>query len=110
MKNDQKLREHLTKLLDWRDAHADFDAAVADLSPELRGKVPRGLPYSPWQLLEHLRRTQRDILDFCIAPKYAEKNWPDDYWPKDPAPPSPDAWDKSAAAFRADRQALIKLV
>jgi hypothetical protein len=110
MKNDQHLREHLTKLLDWRDAHADFDAAVADLSPDLRGKVPTGLPYSPWQLLEHLRLAQRDILDFCRAPKYEEKNWPDDYWPKDPAPPSPAAWDKSVAAFRADRAALAKMV
>ncbi|HEY1375836.1 MAG TPA: DinB family protein [Gemmataceae bacterium] len=110
MKNDQPLREHLTKLLDWRDAHADFDAAVADLPPDVRGKVPTGLPYSPWQLLEHLRLAQRDILDFCRAPKYEEKNWPDDYWPKDPAPPSPAAWDKSVAAFRTDRAALVKMV
>src|SRR3954463_14099847 len=110
MKNDQQLREHLTKLLDWRDAHADFDAAVADLPPDLRGKVPAGLPYSPWQLLEHLRTAQRDILDFCRALAYQEKNWPDDYWPKDPAPPSPAAWDKSVANFRADRDALRKVV
>ena len=104
MKNDQHLREHLTKLLDWRDAHADFDAAVADLPPDLRGQVPAGLPYSPWQLLEHLRTAQRDILDFCRAPTYAEKNWPDDYWPKDPAPPSPAAWDKSVAGFARSRR------
>ncbi len=110
MKTDQPLREHLTKLLDWRDAHADFDAAVANLAPEMRGQVPAGLPYSPWQLLEHLRLAQRDILDFCHAPKYEEKNWPDDYWPKDPAPPSAAAWDQSVAAFRADRAALAKMV
>jgi hypothetical protein len=110
MKTDRPLREHLAKLLDWRDAHANFDAAVADLAPTMRGKVPKGLPYSPWQLLEHLRRAQRDILDFCSAPKYQEKNWPDDYWPKDPKPPSAAAWNKSVAAFRADRKTLIKLV
>src|SRR5437762_12557283 len=110
MKNDQQLREHLTKLLDWRDAHADFDAAVADLSPDLRSTVPAGLPYSPWQLLEHLRLAQRDILEFCTAKKYQETTWPDDYWPKDPAPPSPAAWDKSVAAFQADRKPRRKLV
>ena len=110
MKNDQQLREHLTKLLDWRDAHADFDAAVADLAPDLRGSVPTGLPYSPWQLLDHLRITQRDILDFCTAPKYEEKNWPDDYWPKEPTPSAADAWDRSVAAFRADRKALMTMV
>ena len=106
MKHDQQLREHLTKLLDWRDAHADFDAAVADLPPDLRGQVPAGLPYSPWQLLEHLRTAQRDILDFCRAPAYEAKNWPGDYWPKDPAPPDAAAWDRSIAAFRVDRDAL----
>jgi DinB superfamily len=110
MKNDQPLREHLTNLLDWRDAHADFDAAVADLAPELRGKVPDGLPYSPWQMLEHLRLALRDILDFCVADTYEKKNWPDDYWPKDPAPPSADAWDKSVAAYRADCKAFKKTV
>jgi hypothetical protein len=110
MKNDHALREHLSKLLDWRDAHADFDAAVADLPPELRGKVPKGLPYSPWQLLEHLRLAQRDILDFCVAATYEKKHWPDDYWPKDPAPPTADAWDKSVAAFRADCKAFQKMI
>ena len=110
MTNDKPLREHLAKLLDWRDAHADFDKAVADLPQAIQGKVPKGLPYSPWQLLEHLRLAQRDILDFCVAETYEKKNWPDDYWPKDPAPPSADSWEKSVAAFRADRQALLKLV
>lgn len=103
------LREHLTKLLDWPDAHADFDKAVADLPPALRGLTPPGLPYSPWQYLEHLRLAQRDILDFCRDRHYAEKKWPDDYWPKTAAPPTPAAWDDSIAAFRADRAALQQL-
>jgi DinB superfamily len=110
MTNDWALREHLAKLFDWRDAHADFDTAVVDLAPAMRGKVPKGLPYSPWQLLEHLRLAQRDILDYCVAPTYEKKKWPDDYWPKDPAPPDDDAWDQSVAAFRADRTAFVKLI
>jgi DinB superfamily len=103
------LRKHLAKLLDWEDAHAGFDKAVADLPPALRGVTPPGLPYSPWQYLEHMRLAQRDILDFCRDPNYAEKKWPDDYWPKDAAPPTAAAWDESAAAFRADREALQQL-
>jgi hypothetical protein len=103
------LREHLAKLLDWEDAHAGFDKAVADLPPALRGVTPPGLPYSPWQYLEHLRLAQRDILDFCRDPNYAKKKWPDDYWPKDPAPSTPTAWDESTAAFRADRAAFQQL-
>jgi hypothetical protein len=110
MDPSQSLRDHLLRLLDWRDAHADFDAAVADLPPDRAGVRPAGLPYSPWELLEHLRICQRDILDFCRDPAYAEKKWPDDYWPSDPAPPSPGAWDASAAAFRADREAMKQLV
>lgn len=110
MDDERELRANLAKLLDWRDAHANFDAAVAKMPPALRGKKPRGLPYSSWQLLEHLRLAQRDILDFCVASKYEEKNWPDDYWPSKPTPPNSKAWAKSVAAFKADRQALIELV
>ena len=103
------LRVHLVKLLDWRDAHADFDAAVNGIPARFQGKTPKGLPYSPWQLLEHLRRAQWDILDFCINKNYKEQNWPEDYWPKTVAPPSQSAWRKSVASFRADREAMKKL-
>lgn len=103
---DAAPREHVGELLAWGDAHVDFDAAAAGLAPELRGQRPAGLPYSPWELLEHLRITQHDILDFTRNPDYAELSWPDDYWPPSAEPPSPDAWDRSAAAFTADRAAL----
>ena len=103
------LREHLRRLLDWEDAHAGFDTAVEGVPPDLRGTRPEGLPYSPWELLEHLRFTQRDILDFCRDPEYGERRWPDDYWPATADPPDPDAWERSAAAFRADRDALKAL-
>jgi len=67
---------------------------------------PEGLPYSPWELLEHIRLTQRDILNFCQNPAYKAPKWPDGYWPKSTAPPTPDDWQQSVAAFRADREAL----
>jgi uncharacterized damage-inducible protein DinB len=102
-------REILDKLLAWEDAHAGFDAAVADVPFELQGKQPAGLPYSPWQLLEHLRITQHDILDFCINANYEEIPWPGDYWPKAAAPPDASAWNESVARFLQDRKALQAL-
>jgi hypothetical protein len=109
MTSDNTLRDHLVKLLAWEDAHVSFDTAVADLPVRSRGSIPSGLPYSPWQILEHLRLTQRDILEFCINSNYVEQEWPADYWPKTPRPPSDDAWDASVQAFRKDRSALEKL-
>jgi DinB family protein len=103
------LREHLMKLLSWADAHVGFDAAVADLPAGLRGTAPAGLPYSPWQLLEHLRITQHDILDFCRNPEYEEMSWPKDYWPPDALPPSSAAWNASIEQFRRDRSGLEAL-
>jgi hypothetical protein len=103
------VRSTVARLLDWEDAHAGFDKIVGGLSAELRGQVPVGLPYSPWQLLEHLRITQHDILEFCVNPEYEELSWPDDYWPKAAVPPSARAWDESIAAFRKDRDALKQL-
>jgi hypothetical protein len=104
-----EVRASLARLLDWDDAHAGFDKVVAGLPPRLRGEIPRGLPYSAWQLLEHLRIAQEDILRFCIDPEYQERTWPDDYWPQAAAPPSTAAWDESVAGFRRDREALKRL-
>jgi hypothetical protein len=109
MANDRAIRDQLARTLSWGDAHVDFDAAVGDLAPDLRGRAPAGLPYSPWQLLEHLRLTQRDILEFCRNPRYQEPTWPDDYWPASAAPPSPEAWDESVRGFKQDRDELARL-
>ena len=107
--SDHALRAQLAAALDWQAAHVTFDAAVDGIPPGARGRTPEGLPYSPWRLLEHLRITQWDILDFCRNPAYEELRWPDDYWPATDAPPTPAAWDESVAAFRADREALRAL-
>jgi hypothetical protein len=103
------IRPVIARLLDWEDAHAGFDKVVGGVPRKLRGQVPPGLPYSPWQLLEHIRLTQQDILEFCLNPTYEERNWPDDYWPRNPSPPSAKAWDESVARFRQDREALKQL-
>ena len=109
MSGDRALREHLSRFLGWEDARAGFESIVGRVPPEMRGVVPQGLPYSAWQLLEHLRIAQNDILEFCRNPDYREKTWPDDYWPRAPAPPSTNAWDASIAAFRRDRDSLQQL-
>lgn len=109
MTHTDVLRATIACSLDWEDAHAKLDKVVANLSPELQGQAPVGLPYTPWQLLEHIRITQHDILDFCRNPSYEELNWPDDYWPKDPAPPSASAWAESVAACHRDCDALKAL-
>ena len=103
------MRSHLAKALGWGDAHATFDAAVKDFPAALRGRRVEGLPYSAWELVEHLRLAQHDILDFSRNPKYKERKWPDEYWPGSPEPPDDKAWDKSVAAFRRDLRAFQKL-
>lgn len=109
MNSNDALRKQLADLLAWSDAHVDFDRAVRGIPKALRGRRPQGFAWSAWELLEHLRLTQRDILDFCRDPRYAERAWPDDYWPKRPAPPNAGAWQKTITAFRRDRATLQKL-
>jgi uncharacterized damage-inducible protein DinB len=106
--SNDALRALLSKLLDWEDAHIAFDAAVDEIPPESRGARPVGVPHSPWQLLEHLRICQHDILEFCRNPSYVELKF-EDYWPSTVAPPTAAAWDESVADFRRDRHALKKL-
>ncbi|GEM_PF-182023 len=106
---DKNLRDDVIYLLRGRGAHVTFERAVETMPPELQGTKPAGVPYSAWQQLEHLRRAQRDILDYVRDPDYVEKAWPDDYWPE-AAPPSLQAWADAVRAFEADRQAFIDLV
>ena len=102
------LRAQLRRILSWQDAHVGFEKSVEGLSPKLRGVRVVGFPHSAWELLEHMRITQHDILDFCRNPKYVEMAM-EDYWPPSAAPPSAKAWSASVAAVRRDRTALKKL-
>jgi hypothetical protein len=101
----------LIRLLDWEEAHASFDTAVKGVPVAQRGVAPRGFEHSLWQLVEHLRLAQKDLLDFAVNPAYEHTlKWPDDYWPKDPRPRSANAWRQSITAFRADRTRLQALI
>ena len=105
------LRAHLVRLLDWEEAHVGFDKAVAGIPAAVHGAQASGFEHSPWQLLEHLRLAQSDLLDFAVNPQYVHAlEWPGDYWPRDPAPPNAAAWDQSIDAFKADRGRLMQLV
>lgn len=110
---DQKaLVKQLVALLDGGQAHVSFANAVKGFPAKLRGEVPAKLPYSAWQLLEHLRIAQRDILDFSTNTKgtYKHKKWPEAYWPKEKAPPTAKAWDASIQAIDRDLKQFKKLL
>jgi uncharacterized damage-inducible protein DinB len=102
------LRDLLARHLDWHEAHATYDRAVADFPPALRGEVPAGFAHSGWHLVEHMRRAQADILDFCVNPHYVYPTSMDEYWPAT-APGDDAEWDESVAAFHDDVRALKRL-
>ncbi len=106
---DIELRKQLVNLLEGGQAHMDFSTAVENFPVEKAGSKPNGAPHSGWQLLEHLRITQHDILQFSLGTDYQSLKWPDDYWPKTDGPPDAKAWSESIKAFQADLEALKKL-
>jgi hypothetical protein len=106
----RSLRSELDRLLNGRGAHADFDAAVADFPSKLRGIKPQGAPHSAWELLEHLRIAQADMLAFSEDPGHSSPAWPEGYWPANPEPESEDAWEHSVESFQRDLAAMRKLV
>jgi uncharacterized damage-inducible protein DinB len=100
-------RRIVASALDWEQAHARLDAAIDGLAPEMRGKRPANFPHSVWELLDHIRRVQADLLDFCRNSEYEEVlKFPDDYWPPTPAPESGAAWNETVAAIHRDRADL----
>ncbi len=109
---EDPLVQQLSALLRGGQAHASFAAAVENFPIASRGVVPDRLPYSAWQLVEHLRLAQRDILDFCAPPPggYRHLAWPAAYWPSEAMPPEPDSWDRSLEAIQADLQAFEALL
>jgi len=108
MAESDALRQHLLDLLRGRNAHADFDTVVADFPSRMRGVKPPGAPHTAWQLLEHMRIAQSDILEFSRDAKHKSPPWPEGYWPKTEAPPSAASWNNSLRSFRADLKATDK--
>ena len=106
-KQPNAFRKELISYFTEGNAHASFDAAVKNFPADLRGTRPYDLPHSAYQLIEHLRIAQWDIVEYALNPKHKSPDFPDGYWPKSAAPPDAKALDKSIASFRADRKKLI---
>jgi DinB superfamily len=109
-KDSTALRAQLIDAMRGHQAHIDFDSAVKDFPSEARGTKPSGAPHTAWQLLEHMRIAQHDILEFSRNPQHKSPKWPEGYWPKSDAPPDEKAWDQSVKAFQRDARELNKLV
>jgi hypothetical protein len=107
---EAKLRKHLLEFLSGRGAHADWKASLRGVPAKLRGVRPSGIPHSLWELLEHMRIAQWDILEFSSDAGHVSPDWPTGYWPVSPEPPNETAWDKSVKAFGRDLEAMKKLV
>jgi hypothetical protein len=104
------VREQVIKLLQGGQAHLTFNDVIKDFPVKLRGVKPKGAPHTAWQLLEHMRIAQWDILEFSRNPKHESPKWPDGYWPKTEKPPSDTAWKRSVSAVRKDLSAMQDLV
>jgi hypothetical protein len=107
---DDPVREQIIKLLQGGQAHLTLDDVLKNFPPRLRGLKPAGAPHSAWQLLEHLRIAQWDILEFSRSGKHVSPKWPEGYWPSSDRPPIDAAWKKCISAIKRDCRAMQKLV
>jgi hypothetical protein len=106
MASDSVLRDQLLALLKGGNAHMEFDEAVADFPDEAMNQIPPNVSYTPWHLLEHIRRTQNDILEFVRDPAYVSPPWPVGYWPKPGEKATRERWDQTVADFHSDLKAF----
>ncbi|RQV99764.1 MAG: DinB family protein [Calditrichaeota bacterium] len=110
MNMDQELRQRLNKTLEGKGAHLDYESVLTDFPEEFRGKSLPYLPYSAWQLLEHMRIAQWDILEFSRDPDHKSPEWPEEYWPTSTAPPDDEAWENSVNHFLRNLNQMQDLV
>jgi hypothetical protein len=108
--NHKTLISELSKLLSGGTAHASFHDAIKGLNPKLRGVKPDNMPYSIWQLVEHIRIAQWDMLQFSKDANHKSPKWPDDYWPKENEPEDDDAWKGSLTQIDNDLDEFIELL
>ena len=110
MPPDSALREQLQQLVEGGNAHTDFDDAVQGMPLDLVGIRPSGSPHSAWELLEHIRLAQKDILGFSRSAEWVSPQWPEGYWPASPRPEKPEQWMHSVESYRRDRAEFLALV
>ena len=104
------LRKQLVSAISGGESHITFDKVLSDFPRAMRGAKPEGAPHSAWELIEHMRITQRDILDFVRDPQHQSPQFPEGYWPKSSTPPSAEAWDACVRAFQEDSRELAHLI
>ena len=109
-RQDEALREHVLYVLRGGGAHISVEEALTDWPVNLRAVKPAGAAHTAWQLVEHMRIAQWDILEFCRSAKHVSPEFPSGYWPATEASPDASAWEKSLEAFRADLKAMEELV
>jgi len=102
--------DNLINLLNKGNAHITLDEALKDIPFELLGKKPRGLPYSLWQIAEHIRIAQDDILKFSKDSQYQSPKWPEEYWPKELHPATEEEWEKCVSQIKRDRKSFVELL
>jgi len=110
MESKDPLRQQLIHMLTKAEAHVDIGSALKDFPVALRASKPAGSPHTPWQLLEHLRIAQSDIVQFTLNPKHRSPKFPDGYWPKTDVPTDDRAWDKSVARILEDLDDMVAMV
>jgi hypothetical protein len=110
MTGDRRIREHLIRLLEGRQAHASWKDVLEDFPAHLRGRKPAGAPHTPWQLLEHMRIAQRDILGFSRSAAHVTPRFPEGFWPDEAEPPDDRSWENSVESFRSDLEAMKALL
>jgi hypothetical protein len=108
--DEKSLRKQLAEFLGWSEAHVGWKKALLGFPEKDRGIRPDGTPHSAWELLEHVRLAQWDILEFTRNAKHKSPDWPEGYWPASPVPPSDAAWDRSVNEFHRDLGEMEKLV
>ena len=110
MSDDTATREHLAWLLEGGHAHTKFDEAIRGLPLNRAGERPAGSPYSAWELLEHMRIAQHDMLQFSRSAEHVSPEWPSGYWPSTPRPKDEAEWNQSVRGFRKDLADFVALV
>ena len=107
---DESLRKHVLYLLRGGGAHLSFDDFVSSFPPDLCSRQIEGLPYTPWQVLEHMRLAQWDILEFSRDPDHISPEFPKGYWPNPDDLGTPTLWKETTDQFRHDLQQMEALV
>jgi hypothetical protein len=108
--NQEPVRDHLVAVIEGSHSHDTFEKAVANWKPELRGVRPNGAKHSAWQILEHMRIAQWDILEFSRSARHVSPEWPEGYWPTTAEPPDAEDWDESIEWFTEDRNLMVNLI